>query len=96
MARADLELWLSLIDRSIEGTSILNLVWRLPSLIHFTDASGYGISGYSLFLGQTWNFSLPSGILEVTTINHLEFLAFLVHFLLLEFENKLYLEYILF
>ena len=77
------------INKCVESTSILKLIWRLLLSISFTDVSGMGLGGYFLFSWQSLNFKLPEGILNCTTINHLEFLAFIVELLLLKFENKL-------
>jgi len=59
------------------------------------DASGLGLRGYSLFSSRSWNYQLPENILAYITINHLEFLAFLIKLIFLEFENKLTREYLL-
>jgi len=65
------------------------------SLIFFTDALGHGIGGYNLTTGRTWNLQLLAEILQFTTINHLEFLAFLVQLLVAEFNGILEGEHVL-
>ena len=59
----DLKLWLDLIDQSIEGTSLLKLIWCLSSIIFFVDASGIGLGRYDLFSSLEWNFELPPNLL---------------------------------
>ena len=85
----DLSLWLETINLGTEGVPLEKLLLRLPSATHFTDASGKGMGGYHMETGCVWNYPFPSGILEKTTINHLEFFAIIVDLLLEAYHNHI-------
>ena len=72
-----LKLWMKLIDRGIDGASISNIALRIPTNTIFTDASRKDIGGHHIMTCGGWNLKIPQKILEVRTINHLEFLKVL-------------------
>ena len=59
------------------------------------DTSKYGLGRCNLGTGRTWNYKLFKGIINFTTINHLEFLAFLVQILLGQYDKDLDNKHIL-
>ena len=91
----DLSLWLEIIDLGTEGVPLEKLLLRLPSDTHFTDTSSKGMGGYHMETSYIWNYPFPSGILEKTTINHLEFFAIIVDLLLTAYHNHINSHHIL-
>ena len=87
-AREHLAFWCGLLEVAKRGTKIASLVLRMPTRIFFTDAAGAGMGGYCHETSRGWRFAFPPGILKLTTINHLEFLAGLVFPLLLRHEHN--------
>ena len=93
--RTHLNFWLRLFKVAGGGTQIASLLLRMPSLIFFTDACAAGLGGYCHNTGRAWRYSLPENILSRTTINHLEFLAYLISPILLMQEKNFCQHHIL-
>jgi len=79
----------------MQGVPFHKLLWKIPTAIFFTDASGISMGSYHFSSGLTWNYSFPPDILKHTTINHMEFFMFIVQLLLMEYTNTLNSQHIL-
>ena len=77
-AKDDLRLFQRLLVRAQQGISMNNIVYRKPTHLYRSDASGQGMGGYSILSGLAWRYSLPSDILDFITLNTLEFLGCLI------------------
>ena len=87
-ARDQLDFWRRMFDVATQGAKLETIVMRMPTIVFFTDAAGAGMGGYCHNTGRGWRYPFPEGILDHTTINHLEFLAELISPLLLRHENN--------
>jgi hypothetical protein len=61
-----------------DGISINNIVYRKPTEIYRSDASEFGIGGYTIVSGEAWRFELPVDCRLRTSLNSLEFIACLI------------------
>jgi hypothetical protein len=77
-AKADLRLFQRILTRTRRGVSMNNIVFRKPTHLYRSDASGKGLGGYSILSGAAWRFPLPPGILDSITLNTLEFIGCVV------------------
>ena len=75
---SDLETHLSFLAAAKRGLSLNNLVFRKPTMIYRSDASEFGIGGYSLVSGVAWRFELPLDCRLRTSLNSLEFLGCII------------------
>jgi len=77
--RCDLKLWLDFIHQANTGLSINSIVFRLPTIICFSDASEHGIGGYCLNTGLAWHYQFSRIERESFTLNLKEFLASVIN-----------------
>jgi hypothetical protein len=54
------------------------IVFRHPTHIYRSDASEFGLGGYSLISGKAWRFKLPIDCRLRTSLNSLEFLSCMI------------------
>jgi hypothetical protein len=77
-----LPLWLSILDRAVQGFSMNNLVHRNPTRVHSADSSMFGIGVVNFSTGQAWRWQLPDDLKFHLDINLLEFLGSVLALLL--------------
>mmetsp|Transcript_34920 Transcript_34920/g.104159 ORF Transcript_34920/g.104159 Transcript_34920/m.104159 type:complete len:262 (+) Transcript_34920:466-1251(+) len=70
----NLHLWMSILNASVQGTSINNILFRCPTIIFWTDASKHGIGGCNN-RGLAWHRRIPNWMLGSFTLNCLNFIA---------------------
>ena len=76
--KADLRLFKRILAVAKRGINMNNIVFREPTHVYRSDASSHGIGGYNLLTGKAWRFKLPEDILQIITLNTLEFLGCIV------------------
>ena len=87
--------WPALFGLARKGEPIARLVLRCLTMLMFTDAAKYSMGGYYNETGVGWQFAFPKGILDHTTINHLEFLAILVELMRIKLDGDRSVPHIL-
>jgi len=60
------------------GISLNIVAYRKPTCIYRSDASEFGLGGYSVLTGDTWRWELPIKLRMHTSINSLEFIAYVI------------------
>jgi hypothetical protein len=55
-----------------------NMVFREPTHAYRSDVSSHGLGGYNLLTGDAWRYRLPADILQIVTLNTLEFLGCII------------------
>lgn len=83
----DLKLWLEFLAHSKAGVNINLITLRCPTRLKRTDACEYGLGGYDLATGRTWQWIIPNHLRGLRSINFLEFLASVIAILLDILEN---------
>jgi hypothetical protein len=76
--KSDLHLLSSFLDYAHDGISMNTIVFRHPTHIYSSDASEFGLGGYSLISGKAWRFKLPIDCRLRTSLNSLEFLSCMI------------------
>lgn len=73
--KMDLHLMISFLDQASQGISMNLLTFRKPTNIYHSNASEFGIGGYNIATGNTWQFELPLDCHFRTSLNLLEFIS---------------------
>ena len=76
---ADLKLWIQFLQYASAGISINNIVFRKPSIHFYSDACQIGIGGYCVQNGKAWRWQIPEDLVDVVSINALEFAASVIN-----------------
>ena len=77
-AKADLRLWLDFLSSAKQGISLNRIVFRKPTLHSFSDASEWGIGGFSPHTGVGWRYEFTEGQHKTFTLNCKEFIGLVV------------------
>ena len=77
-AKDDLRLWLDFLHSAKEGISLNRIVFRKPTIHSYSDASEWGIGGFSPHTGVGWRFEFTEGQHKTFTLNCKEFIAVVV------------------
>ena len=75
---ADLELCLTLLQKTRLGISLNSIAFRLPDMCYFEDACNHGFGGWN-HLGEFYDWVIPNELVGNAHINELEFLACVIH-----------------
>ena len=76
--RADLRLWLEFLKCAKDGISINRIIFRKPTLQSYSDASEFGIGGYSPSTGVAWRYEFSDEEQLAFTLNCKEYIGVVV------------------
>ena len=76
---ANLKLWIQFIQYASTCISINNIVFRKPNIHFYSDACQVGIGSCCVQSGKSWRWQLPGGLIDVVSINALEFAASVIN-----------------
>ena len=76
--RADLALWLNFLHSAKDGISLNRVVFRKPTLQSYSDASEFGIGGYSPSTGVAWRYEFTESQQRAFTLNCKEYLGLVI------------------
>jgi hypothetical protein len=71
----DLALHSEFLQYAKRGVSLNNISFRKPTHIFRSDASEFGMGGYSVLSGRAWRWEIPLDLRLRTSINSLEFIS---------------------
>lgn len=71
----DLSIHCDFLQYAKRGVLLNNIAFRKPTHIYRSDASEFGLGGYSIISGQAWRWELPLTLRLRTSINSLEFIS---------------------
>ena len=76
--RQDLRLWLDFLSAARDGISLNRIVFRKPTLQSYSDASEFGIGGYSPSTGVAWRYEFSEAQQLAFTLNCKEYIGLVV------------------
>jgi hypothetical protein len=71
----DLKLHKDFLLYANKGVSLNIIAFHKPTCIYRSDASEFGLGGYSILSGKAWHWEIPVDLCLCTSINSLEFIA---------------------